>query len=878
VSLLQRELDVEPEEDTKQLYQEILRLRPARMATPEALPSGHSPPLAIRRPPLAVGTDTPLIGRDRELARARAALAEAMSGQGQVVVVSGEAGVGKTRVVTELAAEVPAMGGRVLIGRSHESEQILPFGPWVDALATGRELVDDAWLETLPLAMRRELGRLLPEFGPRDDGSAAPPDYLKLFEGVGHLLGHVAERQATVLVLEDLHWADEMSARLLAFIGRRLKAWRLLLIVTVREETLVDVPVLQRGLAELEHEPHGATVALGPLSPRDTAALVRALARPGTDEAAMARLGEQVWRTSGGNPLVVVEALRGDAHDSLSAGLEGLSVPERVRDIISRQLDRLDERSRDLVAVASVVGREFEFELLQHAGGLGEEEAARGVEELTRRRVLYSVGEGLDFTHDRVREVAYGQLVAPRRKLLHRRVAEALATLHAESLEPHHLALGLHYAAGEVWDKAVVHLRRAGARASERSANRGAVACFERALDALAHLPDNPSTLEQAFEIRLETQDALNRLGEVRHALARAREAEALAERLNDDRRRGRVRVFSTGIHALLGELDEARATGTRGLELARALGDVDLRIRMTSYLALANYFAGEYERVIELASENLGASRADGFAPKRVPDNRSAAYDRHWIIHSLAQLGRFGEAASLQAETIALAETTQHAHTIGLAYWAVSVLHLVRGDWASARSSIEQAISVHRGGNSVLMLPFELASSAWILAQAGEAGEAMSRFGEAAQLIEQHVEQGIVGHLGSTCYPLGHTCLLLGRLDEARRFAERVVDAAPSQQGFLAYARHLLGEVATQPERFDADSGEEHYRAALALAERLGMRPLVAHCHLGLGTLSSRTAKCHEAREHLTTAAAMYHEMDMRFWLEKAEAQMKLL
>ena len=144
-------------------------------------------------------------------------------------------------------------------------------------------------------------------------------------------------------------------------------------------------------------------------------------------------------------------------------------MPERVRDIIRRQLDRLDEPSRDLVALAAVVGREAEFGLLHQASGLGEEAAARGVEALIRRRVLHSVGERLDFTHDRVREVAYREILAPRRKALHRRVAEALAMLHAENLEPHHLALGLHYFEGEVWDRAVLHLRRAGARRSNGS-------------------------------------------------------------------------------------------------------------------------------------------------------------------------------------------------------------------------------------------------------------------------------------------------------------------------------------------------------------------------------------------------------------------------
>ncbi len=190
-----------------------------------------------------------------------------------------------------------------------------------------------------------------------------------------------------------------------------------------------------------------------------------------------------MWRTSGGNPFVVIEAMRAAAHGALAPGLEALSLPDCVRDLIGRQLDRLDERSRELAALASVVGREFEFGPLQHVSGLGDEEAARRLEELTRRRILHSVDERLDFTHDRVREVAYGRILASRRKPLHRRVTDALATLYADSLEAHHLALGLHYAEGEVWDQAVVHLRRAGVRALERSANREAVASFGRALE-----------------------------------------------------------------------------------------------------------------------------------------------------------------------------------------------------------------------------------------------------------------------------------------------------------------------------------------------------------------------------------------------------------
>ena len=244
----------------------------------------------------------------------------------------------------------------------------------------------------------------------------------------------------------------------------------------------------------------------------------------------------------------------------------------------------------------------------------------------------------------------------------------------------------------------------------------------------------------------------------------------------------------------------------------------------------------------------------------------------------SLAQLGRFAEAAEYEAEAIRLAEPTQHAFTVGLAHCAAGTLHLLKGDWAKARSLIEHGIAVLRTGNVVLLLPRAVASSAWVLAQLGEASEALNRLREGEQLLERQAARGIVGHRGWAYHSLGRACLLLGRLDEARRLGDRAVESSPRHPGFAAHALHLLGDIATHPDRFDAESGEAHYRQALALAEPRGMRPLVAHCHLGLGKLYRRTGKREQAREHLTTATTMYREMDMRFWLEQAEAEWRAL
>jgi tetratricopeptide (TPR) repeat protein len=179
------------------------------------------------------------------------------------------------------------------------------------------------------------------------------------------------------------------------------------------------------------------------------------------------------------------------------------------------------------------------------------------------------------------------------------------------------------------------------------------------------------------------------------------------------------------------------------------------------------------------------------------------------------------------------------------------------------------------RTGNVALLLPPALAASARVLAQLGEASEALNRLREGEQLLERLAARGVVDHRGDNYYGLDRAGLLLGRLDEARRLADLAVESLPSQPGFAAHALHLLGGIATHPDTFDAERGETHYREALALAEPRGMRPLIAHCHLGLGKLDLRPGNREQAA-HLTIATTMYREMDMPFWLEQAEAELR--
>ena len=199
-------------------------------------------------------------------------------------------------------------------------------------------------------------------------------------------------------------------------------------------------------------------------------------------------------------------------------------------------------------------------------------------------------------------------------------------------------------------------------------------------------------------------------------------------------------------------------------------------------------------------------------------------------------------------------------------------MLHLLKGDWAKARSLVEHWITMLRTGNVAILLPWAVASSAWALAQIGEAGEALNRVREGEQLLELQAAQG---NRRPSRLGLSRGGSRLSAARPARRGAAPGPIARSNPLSASLASRpmrcDLLGDIATHPDRFDAESGAAHYREALALAELHGMRPLVAHCHLGLGKLYRRTGKPEQARENLTAATTMYREMDMRFWLEQA-------
>jgi DNA-binding NtrC family response regulator/predicted ATPase len=851
----------------------------------------------VRQEPTGFGLGgrplTPFVGREREMAILTDRIRDVDAGHGQVVGVLGEPGVGKSRVVLELTRLNAARRWRVLSVGGLTYGTTTPFLVISDLLryffhiedADEPSRVFDKVTTTL-LAHHPELEADLPPLlslldMPVDDASWGRLDARqrkqRIVAAVKRLIVVESQRQPLLLVIEDLQWIDDATQTVLDALIDGLAAARVLLLVTYR-------PEYRHGWSS---KTYYSQLRIDPLSSDGTDSVLRWLL--GTDptlEAVVRRLQGEV----GGNPffleetvcaLVETRALIGERGGYRLAHVPGtIRLPSSVGAVLTARIERLPIEEREFLRWAAIIGRHVPGALLR-AVVARPESLRRGLERLTAAEFLYETRLVPDFEytfkHALTHQAAYDSIPPDQRRDLHARVVDAIERTYPDRLAEHVEELAYHAVHGGLRQKAVKYLREAGRKATARSALLEARSWLEEALLALETLPESRSRLEQSFDVRLELRPVLSLLGEVRGTLSRLREAEALAGLANDDRRRSQAYALMTNTLSQVGDLDEAVSTGTRALDLARSLGDLRLRILATTYLAQAHFHRGDYERVLELVHDNR-ASLPEAWIyeqfglPSPVP-----VYDLWYLIPTLVALGRFTEAAKYEVECIRLAEPTENAYTISGAYYTAGELRLFRGDWAKALSLIERATAVLRGGHVVLTLPLAVTASAWALAQLGETREALDRVQEGKQLLERLGAQGVVVFHGYSYVALAHACLLLGRLDEARGLAERVSSGA-FEPGLVARARHVLGDIVTHPDRFDAAGGEAHYCQALVAAQQRGMRPLAAHCHLGLGKLWGRTGQRTQAREHLMSAIAMYREMEMQFWLEPAAKELEAL
>jgi DNA-binding SARP family transcriptional activator len=853
LDLLRRELGAEPEPETRRLYVELLQAT----AVPEAEDATIATGVATSGPAGPLHS-APLVGRDAELARLGAVYEDARRGGHRIVTVLGEAGIGKTRLVEAFVATLSDREVRVLVGRAHETESELPFGLWIHMFRDGRVLPDIPRLIDRRSPARTELARLFPELADAAAPMAVSTDRAPLFEAMGQVVDGLAP-SGLLLVLEDLHWADEASLRVLAFLLHRAATGTLMVVLSAQPEEMPGAPVLRQLLAELEREGRGLTLSLSALSRNVTTALTRALAPIGIDAAAMDALAEEVWRVSEGNPFLVVETMRALQEGDATQVASIVALPQRARETISRRLERLTDRARRLAGVAAAIGRDFDFRVLQRSAGVDPVEAAEAVEELVGRRILHVVGERLDVSHGWIRRAIYERLLPPVRPALHASIARALEAFHADRPEDVDDQLAYHYARATEPAKAVLFLRRYAAAASRRYALDEAVRALHEAFDHAARL--SPADQARAtLEIHLELAFVLSVVGRFEEILERLLPLQATVEALGDPAVMGSYFSRIALTHSVLGHHARADVTAHRALAEAERASDRASQGTARYVLAVQGFVTGQ-------PSAGLAHAREAVALLERAGDHGWLA-QACWILgcnHFL--LGNFDAAieAGSRMETIAQALGDQGRRAT--AAWTVALVQATRGDLEAALSTARRA--VERSPDT----PNRAAATAvlaMIEAESGKPSPTIPLLEHAVSDLERFRIRQATAMLF-----LAEALRMAGRLAEAREVACRTRETAErmSFAWATACAERALGRIALA--RADTETARRHLRAALGMFAGMSARFEVGRTHLDLGLAAHPAGgpgEAPEAVEHVREAHRQFLATGAPRYVERAE------
>jgi class 3 adenylate cyclase/tetratricopeptide (TPR) repeat protein len=833
---------------------------------------------------------TRFVGRESEVKQLRHAAERAAAGHGQLVAIVGEPGVGKSRLLYEFLHAPSPHEWRILETGCLSYGKNTPHLPTAGLLKAYFTIDDRDDVRTVRgnvtdrlLALDRSLGPTLPALLSLLDVGIDDSDWTRLdpsqrrermLDGVKRLLIRESQSQLLLVIVEDLHWIDSETQALLDKLVEGLPTARMLLLVNYRPEYTHS----------WGSKTYYTQVRLDTLPAQNAEELLCTLLG---DEAGLQGLKQQLIQRTEGNPLFLEESIRALVDTRALEGergafrvtrsLESIKMPATIQGVLASRIDRLPLEQRHVLQVASVIGETAPLALLNAIAEMPEESLRRALGHLQSAEFLYECTLFPDleyrFKHGLIYQVAYNSLLSDRRRTLHARIADALERLHAAPLVEHVDRLAHHTFRAEQWDRAVQFLRQAGAKAAAQSAYRAAVEHFEHGLEALNHLPESREAAQQRVDIWFALRSELQPLGEHDRVIAYLQRAESLAAALGDDGRLGWASAYLSQYAWITGDLARAEALGQRALTIASAQDDMPLRVAADHVLAQGYHAVGEYRRSVQHCERNVATLTGDRVYERSGLSGLPSVMSRMYLSWCLTELGQFGAALSHGHDALRIAENSGQPYNEVLGHYAIAYPHLIKGSFDGAILPLEGAVETCRKWDLFFFLPSSLTAlgTAYLLA---------GRLPDALPLLEQGATQaGMMWSTNlATSTDLATGYLAAGRIEESARVATRVVTMATDRKarGYLTRALQLLGDISARREPVESAQAEDCYRKVLVHTEELGMRPLTAHCHAGLGYLYQRIRRTERAQEHIALATAMYREMDMDFWLQRMQANMK--
>jgi DNA-binding SARP family transcriptional activator/tetratricopeptide (TPR) repeat protein len=646
-SVLERELAITPDRETRQAFERL-------MARPGSAPEGARPPSAGPPPGRSGIASARLVGRSRELGVLQDLWQGAMAGQPGLAVVRGGAGVGKTRLVTEIAAQARAQGAVVAGSQCFGTAGRLALAPVADWL---RSPVIQAATATLDEAWRVEVDRLVPTGGrswPETTRAVADAwQRVRFFEGLARAL--LAVGRPVLLILDNMQWCDQETLAFLTFCLGLADGEQFLVASTVRDDPGAD-PVPADWTDRMRATGLLTELTLTPFEAVDTVRLAEAIAGEPLAEADALLL----QATTGGFPLYVVEAVRGTADRS-----PAFRPPADLTAVLRIRFEQATAAAREVAGLAAAVGRDFTLDLLTEASDLDADVVVGAVDELWRRRIVHEFRDGYDFSHDLLRDTAYAQVSPPKRWLLHRRVAQALELLHTGSPDLVAAQLAEQYARGGRPDRAVAYYRRAADVAAARFAHVEAVRLHKAALSIVRDLPSGKDRDSQELAVLEGMAAPLNaRYGyssrELQQTLERSVE---LAGSLGRTGSRVSAMVALWGTQFVQGRTAEGYRTASRALELADPGSELS---------GVAHFGVGGSSISLGRPAEGLRhlqiAAELASDAVSLSIGTRPRVHGTAWSAHAHWLLGDDDAARSASRNAIELARSIDHPYNLAVA------------------------------------------------------------------------------------------------------------------------------------------------------------------------------------------------------------------
>jgi class 3 adenylate cyclase/tetratricopeptide (TPR) repeat protein len=854
---------------------------------------------------------TPLVGRRTEIEVFGKLIEEAGSGKGQILAMVGEPGLGKSRLVHEFTRHQLRPGWLVLEGASVSYGKATPYFPLIGMLRRYFQIAEGEGSENIrdQVVMHiLELDNMLKDAIPPvlsllgalpDEGRPsavwaqfkevvdAMERYLGMepqqrrrytFEAIKRLLIRESQRQRLLVVFEDLHWIDNETQAFLDGLVESLPMARILLLVDYR-------PEYSHGWGDKSYY---TQLRVDPLQPTNAEELLQHLLGNNKDLVPLKQL--LIHRTEG-NPFFAEESVRSLVETKVLVGEKGayrpglkideIRIPSTVQNVIADRVDRLTIEEKHLLQTAAVIGMIIPFGLLRGVAELPDEELYHCLSNLQSAEFLYETNlfpeSEYSFKHALTNEVTYSALLHDRRTNLHARVVKVLEA--STQAVPHDRIekLAHHAFSGELWNKAVGYLKDAGDMAASRSSFRNAVLHYERALEALQRLPESSDKLRWGIDLRFDARNALFVLNDFKRGFEHLEEAKKAAMTLHDGERLGKLLTWMTAHWNLAGNSEQGVITGKQALEHTSGPKNIESNIVAHNWLGVAYHNLGQFGPSIHELETALSLLTEERKYDLLGTAGIVSVNCKAWLIRGLAQIGKFRETLQYGEQAIQTATECERPLSIVFAYYAVGAVAVIKGDFDQAIAALEHALKVCEAAELPVQRPLVVSGLAAAYAFVG-------RFDEALRLLESTADRGVwmIG-AGSRQAPLGKAMgmvweveayMLAGKHKEAETLARQnlAVFAESKDRGSVAWQKYLLGETLRHRDVSVSTQAEASYREALTLAHELGMRPLQAHSHLGLGQIHIQGKNACVARSEILAASELYRAMAMPFWVAKAE------